>query len=127
MPANCKEIFKVVVMIATFDMLPIDGIMEMLDLSDYTDTFEKPLPENFSEFGYETSDPIQNLEMVFIAIVGLLILPILIKLFEVICSSSYKALLVIENFKRTKVYWNVYLRFMLESYLELAIASVLRF
>ena len=75
MPANCKDIFRVVVMIATFDMLPIEGIMEWLDLSEFTETYEKPMPDNFKEFGYQHSDPIQNLEMVFLVIVGLLMLP----------------------------------------------------
>ena len=31
MPANCQMLFMIVVKIATFDLIPVDGIMEGLD------------------------------------------------------------------------------------------------
>ena len=31
MPANCQLLFSYVVKIATFDLIPVDGIMEWID------------------------------------------------------------------------------------------------
>ena len=58
--------------------------------------------------------------------VVLIILPLFIKLVELLCSWSTKAIKKIDRFKETNVYWNLYLRFLIEAYLELAIASLLR-
>ena len=31
MPANCQELFRIFVKIVTYDLIPIDGIMDMID------------------------------------------------------------------------------------------------
>ena len=60
MPANCQLLFTVVVKIATFDLIPVDGIMELIGRNLHTSQDAYKMPGNFEEFGYETTDPIQN-------------------------------------------------------------------
>ena len=31
MPANCKELFQVIVQIVTYDLIPVDGVMSWID------------------------------------------------------------------------------------------------
>ena len=58
--------------------------------------------------------------------IGLLILPIVLKIAGVLCCCSTRAVNKINEFKLKFVYYNIYLRFILEAYLELSLASLLR-
>ena len=58
--------------------------------------------------------------------IGLLILPIVLKIAGVLCCCSTRAVNKINEFKLKFVYYNVYLRFILEAYLELSLVSLLR-
>ena len=82
--------------------------------------------EKFARFDYPTSNPIQNLDMIFLVTLALLLLPFLLKLLDLICAWSTRAILRLRRFKTTVVYWNLYIRFLLEAYLELSIVSLLR-
>ena len=58
--------------------------------------------------------------------IGLLILPLFTKIADFLCSFSAKATATLESFKNKHLYWNIYLRFFFEVYLELAIISLIR-
>ena len=58
--------------------------------------------------------------------IWLLILPILLKIAEILCCCSTRATNKINEFKIKHVYYNIYLRFILEAYLELSLVSLLR-
>ena len=47
MPANVQLLFQLVVKIATFDMLPVDGIMEWFDETIQTTSDPYAMPDNF--------------------------------------------------------------------------------
>ena len=74
--------------------------------------------------GYETLDPMRNLQIVFVVLVVLCLLPILLKvvLLLVSCCAPIKKVV---KFLEEKLYWNTYIRFILEAYLELSIASII--
>ena len=57
MPANCQLVFSIFVKIATFDLIPVDGIMNKIDefLDLEPDIF---LNENFIELGYDSTNPL---------------------------------------------------------------------
>ena len=57
---------------------------------------------------------------------ALCILPLGYKILEVLFSCSSQVTKRLENFKNTVLYYNLYLRFFLEAFLELSIASHLR-
>ena len=61
MPANCQLLFGVLIKIATFDIIPVDGIMDYIDRVIQATYDAESVGENFHEFEYESSDPIQNL------------------------------------------------------------------
>ena len=45
-PANAKVVFEILIKIATFDLIPVDSIIEVITgIFDSTDDFE--VPENF--------------------------------------------------------------------------------
>ena len=46
MPANCQVLFMMIVKVATFDIIPVDGIMAAIDKAIPTeDGYE--MPQNF--------------------------------------------------------------------------------
>ena len=81
MPANCQVLFLVVVKIATFDLIPVDGFMESVE-QIFDGKYDLNLSDNFAEFGYETTDPVQNLQINFVFLLSLIVVPILLKLVE---------------------------------------------
>ena len=91
MPANVQMLFMIVVKIATFDMLPVGGIMEWFDETIPTTSDPYAMPANFQEFGYETTNTVQNLEVVFLVILILSILPGIVVLLDLLLSCLPKA------------------------------------
>ena len=112
--------------IATFDVIPVDGVMEFIEKYVHGTDDSAMIPEVFHNFNYSSTDPIQNLEIIFLVLAALLIAPIIMKLVELICSCNQWASNRVRNFKTTVLYWNTYLRFFLEAFLELSIACLLR-
>ena len=126
-PANCQIMFTIIVKIATFDMISVDGIIDWV--SEYVDSTpdRKPVGSQFHEFGYEQSNPVRNLGVVFLGMVAIILLMIVLKLVELICSTCRRASQAIRSFKETKLYWNLIIRYTLEMYMELSICSMIRF
>ena len=126
MPANCQLLYGMLIKMATFDIVPVDGIMDFI-ASYLTTTDDSSLIEDhFIGFGFETTDPIQNLGLIFLLSLGLVVTPIFFKLIELITSCSKVAKETLHKFKSTVLIWNAYLRFQLEAFFELSIVSLLR-
>ena len=58
MPANAKLFFKILVTIATFDVIPTDAIMDWIGQYIRASHVINETPQNFVEFDYVDSDPI---------------------------------------------------------------------
>ena len=102
MPANCQLIFLVVVKIATFDLLPIDGLMDKISEMIDNERVQNPdLNESFYEMGYESTDPVRNLQINFILMLVLIVIPVLLKAAELLTCKNEEALNKIKEFKRT--------------------------
>ena len=56
----------------------------------------------------------------------LILLPVIFKIVEIIFSCNREASAKLLKFKKIKLYWNLYLRFSLETYLEFQITSLIR-
>ena len=84
------------------------------------------MQENFQEFGYTSSDPVQNLEIIFLFMVCLMLLPIIVKFAELMSFWNDTAVQALRRFKETNLYWNYYLRFGIQAYLEIALSSLFR-
>ena len=57
---------------------------------------------------------------------GLSLLPIVILILELVFSWSEKVSTSLKRFKTETVYWNLYLRYLMEVFLELALSSLIR-
>ena len=126
MPANAQILFKILVSIATFDIVPaeqlIDGIENWLGIIN--DEFT--LTESFADFQFDSSGPIHNLQIIFVAMVVLVAIPLVSLFLKFMffwipkCNKSI-------NWLNSKMFFNIYIRFGLEAYLELSLVSLLRF
>ena len=58
MPANAKLFFKILVTIATFDVIPSDAIMDWIGQYIRSSHVINETPQSFVEFNFEDSDPI---------------------------------------------------------------------
>ena len=126
MPANAHVLFKILVQIATFDILPVETFISDFEdsLGIVNDSFA--LTPSFIDFEFDSSGPIDNLQIIFLAMVLLLLVPIILLIIKGIFFWSKKIQRGI-NCILGKLCFNVYIRFGLEAYLELSICSMLRF
>ena len=83
------------------------------------------ISENFKDFELDSTSVIRNLQVVFVFLMVLMMIPvILIMLFGIFhCSTRCKKWL---HKAAQSLFWNTYIRFWLESYLEFSIASLIR-
>ena len=77
MPANAHLLFKVLVQIATFDLVPSESIISEMEDGLGIENDEFALTDSFIDFEFDTSSPVNNLQVMFLAMVLLVALPIL--------------------------------------------------
>ena len=61
MPANCQMLFSIFIKIVTFDLIPIDQLMERVSEMYETEPEPFPIKDNFVHFEYYSTDTIRNL------------------------------------------------------------------
>ena len=126
MPGNAQMLFQVIIKIATFNILPTEDIIAGAESDIGIEHSDVDLTDNFEEFGFDSSDPIRNLQVMFIILMVLLLLPLLVLALKGLCYCSSKCRKCI-NKVQNKLYWNTYIRFGMEAYLELAICAFIRY
>ena len=126
MPANAHILFKILVQIATFDLVPTESVNAEMQSSLGIEDDDFVLTESFVDFEYLSSGPIRNLQILFLALLLLLMLPIVLLLLKVLFFWSSKMQKCV-SYILNKLCFNVYIRFGLEAYLELSICSMIRF
>ena len=126
MPSNAQYLFKILVSIATFNILPTEGVIDEIEewLGIVNDDFY--LTESFLDFQFDSSGPIRNLQVMFLAMLLLAAIPIVLLVLRAVFfwSKKVKSCII---FVKDKIFFNAYLRFGLEAYLELSLSSILRF
>lgn len=75
--------------------------------------------------GFESLDPFKNLQLIFIAFILFIFLPVIIRFFWLLLYCFSRVRICIQKLE-SKLYWNSYIRFFLESYLELSIVALIR-
>ena len=125
MPSNAHRLFQIIIQIATFDLAPVESIIEGAEekLGIENDGFI--LSDNFAAFDLDSTDLIRNLQILFLFMLLLLGLPVLLLVIQTLLCWSEQATKCIDAV-RNKIYWSIYIRFLLESFLELSIVSLLR-
>ena len=84
------------------------------------------LTDNFHDFGFDSADPIRNLQIMAIMIVFLTFFPLFSLTLRGLCFCSSKCQNCIKKMN-ARFYWNTYIRFGLEAYLELSICALIKF
>ena len=108
--------------IATFEVVPSDFVMDEIP-GKPTEDEDEPLDQRFGEIGFESSYMIINLGTMFLAFVFILFLPILL-----ILTGPCDRCKVIHKRRtgcRKSLRGNVFIRYFLESCLDIAICAVL--
>lgn len=126
MPANAHEVFKLIVQIATLDLVETEPLIEEVESRFEIKNDDFFVTETFCDFGYKTTSTMRNLQIMFVFILILVTLPVCLFFFQLILCWSRRAGKLFNAIKK-RVFFNLYLRFGLEAYLELALASMLRF
>ena len=78
------------------------------------------------DYGYDSSDVFRNLELMSILLLILLLIPVLLLLVYGVFIWSTRCRKCLVKL-RQKIFWNVYIRFIFEGFMELSIATLLRF
>ena len=125
MPSNAGVVFAGIMKVATFDIIDTNPLVATIENRlglKWQET--EPLNESFGEMGYETLDPMRNLQLMFVMLGVLCLVPILLKFILILvscCAPIKNGVKYLEG----KLYWNIYIRFILETHLELSIASII--
>ena len=125
MPTNASTIFSLIVSIATFDIIPTEVFIKQTEEDVGLTQVEYQLTDNFNDFGFDSTDPIRNLQIMFLFMLFLLLYPLFslaLKLLFFWSRACMKCRAKIDN----KLYFNVYIRFFMEAYLEMSLSSLLR-
>ena len=126
MPSNASMLFQVIVKIATFDMLPTEEFIQAGEDRVGLQKDSISISDSFEDFGFDSTDPIRNLQVMFLFLVLLLIYPVFSLGLRGLCFCSNRCKRCL-NWLDSMMFWNTYIRFALEAYLELQICVLLRF
>lgn len=126
MPANATQMFKMLAQTATFNFVPTRGVIDEIEnmLRIVNDKFR--LTENFVDFEYYCSGPIRNLQIVFLAMVVLVCLPIVLLALKAALFWAARCNRVL-NWLLGKLFFNAYIRFALVAYLQISLTCLIRF
>lgn len=75
MPANAHQVFQLILQIANFEMFPVEDMIEETEKLLGLQNDGYLISENFGEFDYNSTNIIDNLEVIFIFFLALLALP----------------------------------------------------
>ena len=127
MPANMHHVFTILVKMANFDV--IEKINEVVDhIEDETelkDDREYILSDSFEDFGFSSTDMIQNLQTIFLVLSLLFLAPFCLLILYLLCGWCRECKRCLSAIAGA-IFMNFYIRFILESYLELCLSSMLR-
>ena len=113
--------------IVTFDIYPPLELLSPLSLpehnEDYSSVYVTP---RFEETGYDQLYLVSNLGITFLILLGMLLLSLLLCLTKRIKKLPQKLLTKRENLLKS-MYWNSYIRFIVEGTLEIFISAGINF
>lgn len=119
-PGNAAHFYRNLLNVASFDVFPTD------DFFDWIFNFKasEPVTARFGALGYETKFFVKNMGTLFIVGVIFVLLLITIPCLKgmnaiVYCSSNER----VTDWLQSQLCWNTILRFLIESYILIAISS----
>ena len=118
-PGNVAFLYSYLLNIASFDFLPTDDIFDWF----FVFKSSEPVTEKFGALGYETNYFVKNMGTVFIVGVILAIL-LVVTLFLYVLNAIFNLSVTekVANRMYRMVCWNPILRFLIESYMLIALS-----
>lgn len=126
MPANASFLYQILVSIATFNILPTESLIAEIEAVFGIVNDDFTLTESFINFQFDSSGPIRNLQIMFLAMAVLLTLPVILLIIKALFCWNSKVVNCVSRMLKS-LFFNVYIRFGLEAYLELSLSSMIRF
>ena len=132
MPANSRIIFNVISRIANFENPLVLPVQEWIkDQFPTTTQDEKGLSQSLKNAGFTSVNPLANITVAITFLGAILIIFILASLIYHLfkkCSTNPKFAIIGKLYKKLKdkLFWNSLLRSILELYLELIIANMIK-
>ena len=117
--------FTAILKVATFDVLPVGVVISGFEDLVELDHDDESLSDTMRDLGYDSSDPIRNLQIMFIFMAILLFYPLTVGVLRLIFFWSSKCMKWQTKFRRV-VYFNLYIRFAFEAYLEVSLTALIR-
>ena len=90
------------------------------------ESFDFVLTDSFVDYGFDSTDPIRNLQIMFILIVFCALFPIFSLCMRGLCCCCDRGKSFVTRMNKV-MYFNTYVRIGLEAYLELSISALIRF
>ena len=112
--------------LSALEVLQVDDVVEAIKSGLGLNKDNFVLSANFEEFELDSTDVLKNLQMISLAILALLALPLLLLLTCACLYKSSRGRRVIKSISDV-LFFGVYIRFVLEAFLELSIVSFMRF
>lgn len=125
MPSNAYQLILTIVQISEFQLIPVEETIERMEQGLGIQNDGLAISQNFIDFELDSTDVIRNLQIVFLFMVALIALPLVLLLLFNLFNWSARCKMWLNRIAKA-VFWNTYIRFALESYLEFCIASLLR-
>ena len=120
LPSNAQLLCSKFMLIASFNVIPTDLILDkMFDLKQ-----DEPPTYNYEALGYNSISLFHNLGTIFFILMAHLILAAFI-LTVLRCKDENESLKRVYNMTKDYVYGGAFLRFFMESYLQVAISVFL--
>ena len=127
MPANMHHVFMIMVDMANFEITEkINEVVDYIeDETELRDDTEYIISDSFEDFGFSSTDMGQNLEIIFLVLALLLLVPFCLLILYLLCGWCRECKRCLSAMAGA-MFMNFYIRFILESYLELCLSSMLR-
>ena len=125
-PANSQYLFQIMQELSAFEMLPIEDKIDQIqsDMSIFKDNYA--LSANFADFDLDSTNVISNLQVYSLVLFLLVALPVLL-LLSWSCLYWFKRGHKIIKWITDAIFFSLYIRFILEGFLELSLACLIRF
>lgn len=132
LPENAKIYFDVMFEVSNFDMIPMeyfeDAIVQEVgedDLGDEIFDAESKLSDSTIDAGYDSANSATNNALNLILLSSIICLVILGVILRLLCYKFQRVRNFLQKLKRA-IFWNFILRFVLEAYLEISLANLIK-
>ena len=134
MPANADILYQIIYKVATFDLPLIGQVTDALKekLASLVQKEDHPVQDDRRRLeassrvaGYESSNPFVNSAFAIVMIVLIIVILLVLVLLRIVFQKSKAVQNIYQQIKQ-KIFWGVFIRYLLENFLSFSIAYSLK-